>query len=161
MASDDVAWRHAVPEDHAGIAAVVDDWWGGRRMADMLPRLFFDHFRDTSFVASAPDGTAVAFVVSFVSPHDPATGYVHFIGVHPGWRGRGLGQAAYEHAFAALSERGCHRVVAVTSPANVGSQAFHRALGFDVSETVADYDGPGEDRVVLTRGLDAPPSAPS
>lgn len=38
-------------EDYAPIIGVVDAWWGGRTMAAMLPRLFFIHFRDTSFVA--------------------------------------------------------------------------------------------------------------
>ena len=42
----------------------------------------------------------------------------------------------------------------MTSPANEGSLAFHRALGFEPSEPKAGYDGPGEDRVVLTRRLE-------
>ena len=32
------------PSDHAPVIAVIDEWWGGRPMAQMLPRLFFDHF---------------------------------------------------------------------------------------------------------------------
>ena len=40
--------RNADPSDHARVAAVIDAWWGGRRMRDMLPRLFFTHFRETS-----------------------------------------------------------------------------------------------------------------
>ena len=32
------------PSDHAPLIAVIDEWWGGRPMAQMLPRLFFDHF---------------------------------------------------------------------------------------------------------------------
>lgn len=151
-----VAWRNAVPEYHALIAAVIDDWWGGRHMADMLPRLFFDHFRDTSFVALDDDGRIAAFIVSFASPHDPAIGYVHFIGVRPDLRGSGLGEAAYEQCFTALRVRGCTRVRAVTSPVNSGSLAFHRALGFDVSPVQEGYDGPGQDRVLLTREIPVP-----
>ena len=37
-------------------------WWGGRPMAAMLPRLFFVHFRPTSFVLEQ-DGRLVAFLV--------------------------------------------------------------------------------------------------
>jgi hypothetical protein len=33
--------------DYRPVISVIDDWWGGRRMADMLPRLFFEHFSDT------------------------------------------------------------------------------------------------------------------
>jgi cytochrome P450 len=29
------------PSDHAPVIAVIDEWWGGRPMAQMLPRLFF------------------------------------------------------------------------------------------------------------------------
>jgi hypothetical protein len=39
------------PSDHAPVIAVIDEWWGGRPMAQMLPRLFFDHFTDTSFAS--------------------------------------------------------------------------------------------------------------
>lgn len=38
----------------------------------------------------------------------------------------------------------------MTAPVNTSSIAFHRAMGFE-DEIVADYDGPGEDRVVFTR----------
>lgn len=154
----DVLWRTAAPADHAVVIAQLDPWWGGRHMADMLPRLFFDHFRDTSFVATAEDGSVVAFVVAFASPHDPDMGYIHFVGVHPDWRGRDLGRAAYARVFVALQDRGCRRVTAVTSPVNSASLAFHQALGFEASAPVADYDGPGQDRIVLTRDLtDASP----
>jgi hypothetical protein len=52
--------RHAEPSDYASVIGVIDDWWGGRPMAAMLPKLFFVHFRDTSFVAEE-DGRVVAF----------------------------------------------------------------------------------------------------
>ncbi|MGI9196765.1 MAG: GNAT family N-acetyltransferase [Candidatus Nanopelagicales bacterium] len=142
-----------MPDDHAAVAAVVDDWWGGRSMADMLPRLFFDHFRDTSWVAWDDSGGVIAFVIAFASPHAASEGYVHFLGVDPAWRGRGLGREAYERTFADLRARGCTRVSAVTSPVNLDSQAFHRAQGFAVSEIQVAYDGPGQDRVLLTREI--------
>ena len=41
----------------------------------------------------------------------------------------------------------------VTSDANTRSVAFHTAIGFEPSEPQVDYDGPGEDRIVLTRSL--------
>jgi predicted GNAT superfamily acetyltransferase len=62
--------RHAVPEDHARVTAVLDEWWGGRRMVDMLPRLFFTHFRDTSFVAER-EGELAAFLIGLLSQSEP------------------------------------------------------------------------------------------
>lgn len=44
------------------------------------------------------------------------------------------------------------RLKAITSPDNKGSIAFHQRLGFDV-HVVKDYNGPGADRVVLTKEL--------
>jgi RimJ/RimL family protein N-acetyltransferase len=41
----------------------------------------------------------------------------------------------------------------VTSPANERSVAFHESLGFEVERVVTDYDGPGEDRVLLVKRL--------
>jgi hypothetical protein len=36
---------------------------------------------------------------------------------------------------------------------NKRSVAFHEAVGFEVDRVVADYDGPGEDRVLLVKRL--------
>jgi predicted GNAT superfamily acetyltransferase len=87
-----VAIRQAEPQDHARVLAVLDEWWGGRQMRDMLPKLFFLHFRETSFVAER-DGELAGFLVGFLSQSEPADAYVHFVGVGPaerGWRdGRG------------------------------------------------------------------------
>src|SRR5207237_10816747 len=70
------AIRHAEPDDHARVAAVLDDWWGGRRMRDMLPRLFFVHFRETSFVAEEA-GELVGFLCGFLSQTHADEAYCH------------------------------------------------------------------------------------
>ena len=56
-------------------------------MVDMLPKLFFVHFRDTSFVAER-DGELAGFLVGFLSQSEPEEAYVHFVGVSPAERGR-------------------------------------------------------------------------
>ena len=145
--------RHAEPSDHARVAAVLEEWWGGeRRMVDMLPRLFFTHFRDTSFVAER-NGELAGFLIGFVSHSEPEAAYVHFVGVSPSERGSGLGRELYERFFEVARAHGRRTVSCVTSPANAGSLAFHQAIGFEPSAPQAGYDGPGEDRVVLTRSI--------
>lgn len=146
-------WRSPRTSDYDQVIASLNEWWGGRSMTDMLPRLFFDHFRDTSLVGVDDHGAIAAFVVAFVSPAEPDLGYIHFVGVAPERRRHGLAAAAYRETFEMLAVRGCLRVKAVTSSSNLDSQAFHKALGFAVSEPIVDYDGPGEDRVVLTFSL--------
>jgi ribosomal protein S18 acetylase RimI-like enzyme len=142
--------RYAEPSDHARVVAVVDDWWGGRAMAGMLPKLFFIHFRDTSFVAEE-DGELAGFLCGFRSQSFEREAYIHFVGVDPSRRGAGLGRDLYERFFAAIAPRTIIR--AVTSPVNERSVAFHRALGFEVERVEKNYDGRGEDRVQLLKRL--------
>ena len=138
--------RPAEPADYARVIPVVDEWWGGRPMAAMLPKLFFVHFRDTSFVAD-DDGALAGFLCGFRSQTFDDEAYIHFVGVDPAYRGGGLGRALYERFFAAVAPRSVVR--AVTSPANERSLAFHRALGFEVERIDEDYDGQGRARALL------------
>ena len=63
---ESLIWRHPDRADHARIIAVVDSWWGGRAMAAMLPRLFVDHFAETSYVVEDADGHLAGFVVALL-----------------------------------------------------------------------------------------------
>jgi ribosomal protein S18 acetylase RimI-like enzyme len=140
--------RHAEPSDYGRVIGVIDEWWGGRAMAAMLPKLFFVHFRDTSFVAEDDDGLA-GFLCGFRSQTYADEAYVHFVGVDPARRGSGLGRELYERFFAAVAPRTVVR--AVTAPVNESSVAFHRAIGFEVERIDDDYDGRGQARVLLVR----------
>ena len=93
--------RTAVPADYDRIAPLVDGWWGGRQMIDMLPRLFFVHFSDTAFVAE-DGGELAGFLAGFLSQSKPDEAYIHFVGVSPGHRGRGVGRLLYERFFDAV-----------------------------------------------------------
>jgi len=148
-----VAIRHAQPSDYGRVIQHVNAWWGGREMAPILPQLFFVHFEGTSFVAEDEDGRLAGFLVGFLSQADETDAYVHFVGVAPDRRGSGLGRELYERFFAAALENGRTIIKCVTSPANADSVAFHEALGFVVDRVAKDYDGPGEDRVLLVKRL--------
>jgi ribosomal protein S18 acetylase RimI-like enzyme len=147
-----VAIRHAKPSDYGRVIGRVNVWWGGRDMAPMLPRLFFLHFEGTSFVAEDGDELA-GFVCGFLSQTEPEEAYIHFVGVAPEHRGAGLGRTLYERFFEEVREQGRSVVRCVTSPANEVSVGFHDALGFEVDRVAKDYDGPGEDRVLLVKRL--------
>jgi ribosomal protein S18 acetylase RimI-like enzyme len=158
----DLVFRRPTEADHARVLEVLEQWWGGlggadgaRYRAALLPRLFFQHFATTSTVAEHPDGGIAGFLIGFVSPTEPGTGYVHFIGVDPAARRAGLGATLYRRFFDDAARAGAHTVRAVTSPINTTSIAFHSSLGFAVSPVAPDYDGPGHDRVCFTRTLPA------
>ena len=143
--------RAATPADYDPIAAVIDEWWG-RPVLPALPRLFFDLFHRTSLVADGPGGPE-AFLVGILSSSDARHAYIHFAGVAPQARGRGLGRVLYEAFFGLARADGRSLVSAITAPGNSGSVAFHRRMGFTVTGPVPGYNGPGMDRIVFTRAL--------
>jgi ribosomal protein S18 acetylase RimI-like enzyme len=147
-----IAIRHSKPSDYGRVIGRVNVWWGGREMAPMLPRLFFLHFEGTSFVAETGEELA-GFLCGFLSQTDPDEAYIHFMGVAPEHRGEGIGRTLYERFFEEVRTQGRSVVRCVTSPANEASVAFHEALGFEVDRVAEDYDGPGEDRVLLLKRL--------
>jgi GNAT superfamily N-acetyltransferase len=146
-----VTVRAARAADYDRIAAVVDDWWG-RPVRQVLPRLFLDHFHDTSFVADDSEGLA-GFLAGFLSPSLREVAYIHFAGVAPRMRGHGLARLLYERFFDLAEADGRHLVRAITAPVNAGSIAFHAALGFAVDGPVPGYDGPSSAKMVFEREL--------
>ena len=90
--------------DYDRLISTMDDWWDGRRVHDKLPRLFVEHFRDTSLVIQEGDAI-VGFLVGFASSSAPEEAYIHFVGVHPGHRRAGLARLMYEHFFAMARAR--------------------------------------------------------
>lgn len=137
--------------------AVLDTWWaelkgdaGALERALLLPRLYFQHFTNTSFIVEDRNGDLAAFLVGFLSQTERETAYIHFVGVDPARQKQGVGRALYR-AFSDLAAAHGRRVVrSVTSPENAGSRAFHTGMGFTASEVLTDYDGPGLERIAFT-----------
>ncbi|MED0674398.1 MULTISPECIES: GNAT family N-acetyltransferase [Aneurinibacillus] len=153
--------RNVHESDYSYIITRINQWWGGRQMSDMLPRLFFSHFQETSFVIEDHD-RIIAFVIGFISQTHPKEAYIHFVGVHPDGRKKGYAKKLYHHFFETVKQRGCSIVKCVTSPVNKASIAYHTKLGFDILESDIkiegisvhkDYDGPDQDRVVFQKIL--------
>ena len=137
---ENISIRNAEPSNYLPIISVINEWWGGRNMADMLPKLFFVHFRQTSFVAGH-GGDIAGFLIGFVSQTFPDEAYIHFVGVAPEYRKKGLGQILYDRFFEKAKTLGCTRVHCVTSPVNRGSIAFHLRMGFSMEPTEKTVDG--------------------
>jgi ribosomal protein S18 acetylase RimI-like enzyme len=150
--------RPAGPRDYDRVISVLDDWWDGRQMHNMLPRLFFVHFQETCFVAQE-GSQLMGFLAGFLSQTYPDEAYIHFAGVHPERRRETVGRRLYLHFFDVAAAHGRSIVRCVTSPVNTGSLAFHQALGFN-SELVPGYDGPGAARWAFVKRLDLSASGP-
>jgi GNAT superfamily N-acetyltransferase len=153
--------RHLLASDYDVIAPVVDAWWGGRPVRQLLQRLFFEHFTPTSFFVGSTDSVE-AFLIGFRSQSIPHVGYIHFVGVRPDLRGRGLARALYQRFFDVVQPLGATEVQCITSPANVNSIAFHRHMGFELLPgdgeldgfpVVLNHAGEGQPRVVFRKDL--------
>ena len=148
-----ISLRTARPADYDAIIAVVDDWWG-RPVHRALPRLFLDHFHDTSFIAERFSGELAGFLVGFRSPAQRDCAYIQFVGVAPEDRKSGLATLLYQAFFEMAAKDGRRVVRAVTAPVNSASIAFHAAMGFTVSGPIDGYDGPSSAKVIFERRLD-------
>ena len=153
--------RHLDSSDFDFVSEVVDEWWGGRPVRGLLPRLFFEHFRPSSF-ALETNGAIEGFLVGFRSQSSPIVAYIHFVGIAPSCRGRGYGRMLYERFFKAVADMGCHEVRCITSPVNNGSIAFHRRMGFEILPgngkiddipVMFDYAGKDQHRVLFRKKL--------
>ena len=132
--------RHLEERDYDSIISVIDDWWGGRKMSHLLPRIFFIHFRPTSF-AVEEGGSVIGFLAGFVSQTNPEQAYIHFVGIHPEHRRRGLGRELYKRFFDSVRALGCHTVRCITSPLNKNSIAFHTRMGFEIEHVTGQHNG--------------------
>ena len=159
-----ITFRRPTEADYSAIIRVVDDWWGGRNLSKLLPRLWLQHFTGTSWLAELPDGRLAGFLVGFLSPDHADTAYCHMIATNPNLRNHGLGRSLYERFFADARAGGRTVVKAVTWPGNRSSIAFHRSIGFEIAESpgsqrlygtpsLPDYDFDREDRAILVRRI--------
>jgi len=161
--------RYPTAEDHGKVLAVLDQWWGdfggaagSQQRALLLPRLFFQHFSDSSYLVEGADGQLVAFLIGFLSQFQPEAAYIHFVGVDPARHRSGVARGLYNRFFGHAAARGARAVRCITSAGNRNSIAFHTRLGFAIEpgpivvEGVAvqrAHDGPGLDRVAFVRSL--------
>jgi ribosomal protein S18 acetylase RimI-like enzyme len=132
--------RKSRSSDHPRIIGVLKDWWGGRDLTWMLQKLFLDHFCNTSFIVEKDD-KLIAFLVGFLSQANTDEGYIHFAGVHPDYRGMGIGEYLYEQFYAICRQNRRSIIRACTSPVNRGSIAFHTKIGFQIEKGNAEIDG--------------------
>ena len=158
---DDVKIRNGKPLDHENIVSVMTEWWGGRDLSSSVLKVFFIHFKNTTFIAEI-DNQLVGFLVGFMSQSEESIGYIHFAGVHPRFRKAGIGRLLYEKFYSACRANGRSIVKSCTSPVNRLSINFHQKIGFyiepgdglidDMSVTL-DYFGTGRPMVLFKKIL--------
>ncbi|WP_022663693.1 GNAT family N-acetyltransferase [Desulfospira joergensenii] len=132
--------RNTLPTDHQRVISVMPDWWDGRDLRSMLPKVFFVHFCSNSFVVEASD-QLIGFLVGFMSQTDENVGYIHFAGVHPQFRKEGIGRKLYNQFFKQCELKNRTIIRACTSPVNKLSITFHQRMGFIIEAGDGEIDG--------------------
>jgi ribosomal protein S18 acetylase RimI-like enzyme len=146
--------------DHEAIVRRIDDWAGGRRARQLVPRLWFRHFTGTSWVARLDSGRIAGVAIGFVSPDDPSTAVLHLVAVDPAHRRNGIGRELIDRFLADLRSEGVQTVATTAWPDDRPTIHFLEAIGFALvapegrprlygMPAIADYDEPGDDRAEL------------
>ena len=158
----DLKIRNIESSDHSEVISVLKDWWGGRDLTSMLPMLFFRHFCNTSFAIENPESELVAFMIAFLSQSRKNEGYIHFVGVHPEYRGRGIAGYLYNRFFQICRQNNRSVVRACTSPVNRDSIRFHTKTGFQIEPgngaeadipVTQNYNRPGDAKVLFVKSI--------
>lgn len=134
--------------DYYVISPLINNWWNGRQMSDLLPKLFFDHFKNTSFIVEE-EGKIIGFLIGFLSQSYLNEAYIHFVGIHPEHRGKGIGRQLYNQFFDVIKQNGRNIVRCVTSPVNKASIAYHTKMGFEIGQENED----NQDKVLFVKYL--------
>lgn len=138
------------PALYAEVLAALPEFWGERDLRALHQPVWLRQLAGDAHVVRDGD-LLLGYLLGVVSADGVA--YVHLVATREGARARGVGRLLHTAFLEHARSRGALRVEAITTPANGGSVAFHRRLGF-AARLVTDYAGPGQDRVLLTRPLD-------
>lgn len=147
-----VTIERATVSDYAAIVGALDRFWDSADAAPMHHPLLVREFGDLSLVIRDQHGIA-AYLFALLATTEPSA-YVHVVGVRRDRRREGLATQLYAALEASARARDVLALKAITRAGNTRSRAFHAASGFE-EELVRDYSGPGEDRIVLRKALDA------
>lgn len=148
----DLQTRPLTKADYDEIVRVIDRWWGGPTSALAHPIFFYELGRLARVVEC--EGMLVGFLFGIMASEsaEGPVGYVHLIGIHPGFRRRGVARLLYSSFEEDCRKEGARRLKAITTVGNEGSVRFHDALGWTKAE-IEDYAGPGRLRVVFTKEI--------
>ncbi len=155
--------RHPAEADLAGLDARLRDWREARPGRGDPGRTWLRHFGGTSWLAEAArDRRPLGLLLGFRSADRPGAAAIHLVAVDPEFRRRGIGRDLVEHFAASFAAAGVTALEAACRPDDRIALAFFASLGFEPQAgpgssriygvpAFADWDGAGEDRVLLVR----------
>lgn len=134
--------------EQAAFAPPVYPLYFFRQAFDLWPELFW--------LARAPQtGEVLAYLVAAPELSAPDRLNLMSLAVSPKAQGQGVGKQLLRHFIRSLTEhpRACKALWLTVDPKNQAALRLYHQLGFRTSAEIADYYGPGYDRLVLTLQL--------
>jgi len=122
----DESYGHVVDADR--IDALVDQWYGPDRMADLLSD------DEVDWLVAEDDGEVVGFAQIGVLGTDPVVGEIHWLHVAPGARGEGIARQLLGQSQETLDDRGAAVLRGFVLAANETGTAFYEDHGFERAE---------------------------
>jgi len=159
--------RHPTEADLAGLDMRLRDWREDRSGRGGPGRTWFRHLGGTGWLAEASrDRRPLGLLLGFRSVDRPTEAVIHLVAVDPEFRRQGIGRDLVERFAAPLVAAGVTSLEAACRPDDRMALAFFAALGFVPQAGPAssriygvpafvDWDGAGEDRVLLVRAAGA------
>ena len=146
-------------QDYNQILDELQEFWGTRDTRHLHHPFLVHEFGNSAFVIRN-GAQVVAYLFGFLSQTEPV-GYVHTVAVRTSARRQGLAGELFGHFVEFARRHRCRHVKAITTPANLGSIAFHKSLGMELLgdanidgiPVLADYAGRDAPRVVFWKSI--------
>lgn len=154
--------RNPAEAEHTRLLDLLAGWLERPALRPGFPGLLLREMGHVSWLAETDGGRTIGLLLGLVGPGRPEEAAIALVSVDPALRRRSIGRALVERFVADASQRGVTRIAAAVRPDDKIALAFFGALGF-VPESgpgstrihgipaFADWDGPGENRALLTR----------
>ncbi len=120
-------------------AAAFGSTWNPGEYATLMGT--FGYRAELEWLVVAPDGSLAGFTETW---HDRISGRGLFepVGVHPDYRGRGVGRALIARGLAHMAEAGLHTGTVCFEGDNAASRALYLGSGFEIAHEIAGYAKP-------------------
>ena len=148
----DVTIRVAELNDLPGLTLLDSEVFGTLAYPPFVLRQLFDVHRDSWYVAVHPTAGLVGYSLA-AATLDRATAWLLALAVSDRQRGKGYGRLLVEATLEKLRKERVAQAELTVEPTNKPAIALYRSLGFTEGDHIADYLGPGEDRLTMVHHL--------
>jgi ribosomal protein S18 acetylase RimI-like enzyme len=156
IVAPDVCVRQAVPADFESLHEVDGRVFGDLAYPYFTLRQLFDAFPECWLVAA---GAAGLVGYSFGVPStDRSYSWLFGLAVDPNHRNHGHGTELTRETLNLLAAMGVEQVLLTVEPENGTAIRLYQRFGFVQSGYRANYFGPGEHRLVMSRSLSGIPA---